>query len=177
MPQLQPGFPWWQKTNTVYYSILYNVYYTMRWESCLIVLLTRQKVQLLLFVRESQWQSDAEHCRTNSRSGHKCKGLPFGKYWEWKRLSHLITSYHPTCKLSMDIAIKRKFYEVNSNPAFPWLCRLILGSIQFYMCLSKLTMSLPTVGSKWFTGRSRISHGLFVLGSEHGIPEKVVQIW
>ena len=48
----------------------------------------------------------------------------------------------------MDIAIKRKFYEVNSNPAFPWLCSLILGSIQFYVCLSKLTMSLPTVGSK-----------------------------
>jgi len=34
-------------------------------------------------------------------------------------LSHFITSYHPKCKLSMDIAIKRKFYEVNSNPAFP----------------------------------------------------------
>ena len=86
-----------------------NVYYTMRWESCLIVLLTRRKVQLLLFVRESQWQSDAEHCRTNSRSGHECKGLPFGKYWEWKRLSHLSTSYHPKCKLSTDIAIQRKF--------------------------------------------------------------------
>jgi hypothetical protein len=31
----------------------------------------------------------------------------------------LVTSYRPKCKLSMDIAIQRKFYEVNSNPAFP----------------------------------------------------------
>ena len=31
-----------------------QIYYTMRWESCLIVLQMRQKVQLLLFVRESQ---------------------------------------------------------------------------------------------------------------------------
>ena len=67
-------------------------------------------------------------------------------------LSHLITSYHPTCKLSMDIAIKRKFYEVNSNPAFPWLCRLILGSIQFYMCLID---HVPTHG--WF----KVIHGSF----------------
>ena len=69
---------WWQKTN-------------MRWESCLIVLQMRQKVQLLLFVRESQWKSDAEHCRTNSRSGHECKGLPFGKLLGMKTL---VTSYH-----------------------------------------------------------------------------------
>ena len=68
-----------------------QIYYTMRWESCLIVLQMRQKVQLLLFVRESQWKSDAEHCRTNSRSGHECKGLPFGKLLGMKTL---VTSYH-----------------------------------------------------------------------------------
>ena len=132
-------------------------------------------------------ESVTEWCGTLQNKQQKRPQMQRSAVWElfgmkalvtsYHILSHFITSYHPKCKLSMDIAIKRKFYEVNSNPAFPWLCRLILGSIQFYMCLSKLTMSLPTVGSKWFTGRSRISHGLFVLGREHGIPEKVVQIW
>ena len=53
----------------------------------------------------------------------------------------------------MNIAIERKFYEVS----FSVICSLILGSIQFGMCLSKLTMSVPTVGSNGLMGLSRVS--------------------
>ena len=91
----------------------------MRWESCLIVLQMRQKVQLLRFVErvsERVMRNIAEQTAEAATNAKVCLSGNIGNETACHNLAHLIIQ---SASLARILLFSASFKEVNSNPAFP----------------------------------------------------------